>query len=230
MECTYSGSAYKTSIGGIAATLVGDDALIENCINHGQVIGYRYPGGIAGYNGGGDGGYGTISNSTNTGKIIGNGGQAGGITSINYCGDILNCINKGQVTEAMYAGGIVGDSEGAAAKIGKIDKCTNEGSILATSAGGGICGYNENYSRITNSSNSGNVESMGDYAGGVCGYNETNGIVYNCTNTGSVKSNKYTGDIIGNDASATTPKATSSSAHSLAMKSLKDLKSGGRDL
>ncbi len=230
MECTYSGSAYKTSIGGIAATLVGDYALIENCINHGQVIGYRYPGGIAGYNGGGDGGYGTISNSTNTGKIIGNGGQAGGITSINYCGDILNCINKGQVTEAMYAGGIVGDSEGAAAKIGKIDKCTNEGSILATSAGGGICGYNENYSRITNSSNSGNVESMGDYAGGVCGYNETNGIVYNCTNTGSVKSNKYTGDIIGNDASATTPKATSSSAHSLAMKSLKDLKSGGRDL
>lgn len=223
LECTYSGSAYKTSIGGIASALVGDDALIENCVNHGQITGYRYPGGVAGYNGGGDSGYGTISNSTNTGKIIGNGKQGGGITAMNYCGDIVNCINKGQVTEAMYAGGIVGYGDGSTAKIGKIDKCTNEGHILASSAGGGICGYNRNYSRITDSSNSGKVESMGDYAGGVCGYNETNGIVYNCTNTGSIKSNKYTGNIIGNDSSASAPKATSGTHNSLSMKSLKDL-------
>lgn len=223
MECTYSGSAYNTSIGGIAAALVSDDALINNCVNYGQITGYKYPGGIAGYNGGGDSGYGTISNSTNNGKVIGNGKQGGGITGINYCGDVISCVNKGQITEAMYAGGIVGYGDGSTAKIGKIDLCTNEGSVLASSAGGGICGYNRNYSRITNSSNSGSIESMGDYAGGVCGYNETNGIVYNCTNTGSVKSNKYTGDIIGNDSSATAPKATSSAASSLAMTSLKYL-------
>ncbi len=223
IESSYSGSAYKTCVGGIAAALVGDDALIENCVNHGQITGFTYPGGVAGYNGGGDSGYGTISNSTNNGKVIGNGKQGGGITGINYCGDVISCVNKGQVTEAMYAGGIVGYGDGSTAKIGKIDLCTNEGPVLASSAGGGICGYNRNYSRITNSSNSGSIESMGDYAGGVCGYNETNGIVYNCKNTGSVKSNKYTGDIIGNDSSATAPKATSGAYSSLEMTSLKNL-------
>lgn len=223
MESTYSGSGYKTYIGGITSTLVGDGSLVENCTNYGQVTGYRYTGGIAGYNGGGDSGYGIISNSTNHGKVIGNGKQGGGIVGINYCGDVISCVNKGQVTEAMYAGGIVGYGDGAVAKIGKIDNCTNEGSILATSAGGGICGYNRSYSRITNSSNSGSIESMGDYAGGVCGYNETNGIVYNCTNTGSVKSNKYTGNIIGNDSTASAPQITATSNEPLAKTRLTDL-------
>ncbi len=205
---TYSGSNYKTSAGGIAAYMVGKSALIAGCTNAASITGYLYTGGIAGYNGGGDSGYGTVQNSGNTGKIIANGKQGGGVVGINYCGDVQNCTNKGEITEAMYAGGIAGVSEGTSSKMGKIDKCTNDGPVLASSVAGGVCGYNRNYSRITESSNSAKVESMGNYAGGVCGYNESNGVVYNCTNTGSVKSSKYSGDISGNDSpSAVAPQA-----------------------
>ncbi len=155
---------------------------------------YKYAGGIAGLNFGGD-----IKSCTNNGRISAaqpSGenpeGHIGGITGSSWCGRIVMCVNTEDLLGYYSIGGIT-----ASANDTTVVSCVNTGSIKRQSedcvlyySGGiaGVCGFK---SQITNCLNSGSVTAI--YAGGIAGSCEPGGTglekrarISHCTNRGAV--------------------------------------------
>ncbi len=202
-------------IGGMrnADAKAGYTAEISGCINHGLIDsksiaasnqnGHMVSGGIIGFV------YCqpttvTIKNCSNFGDVIGNvdisgTGNAssgfGGIVGRSYKKDheeklvIESCLNTGNVTGDMYAGGIIGflgtGSKSTDSSI--ISKCVNTGDIYSLQHSGGIAGWSQSYVttspdtpiQFSDCFNSGKVTSSHDSAGEM----HTGGIIGYCVRT-----------------------------------------------
>ena len=161
---------------GTGGGIVGYNILsfVTNCYNTGTIYSTGVPGtscgGIAGFVEGGE-----IENCYNGGIVKSPSGSAGGIagTLTNYgVGLITNCYNTGEISAQYYAGGITSSNYKT------IDYCYNTGEITGNiSSAGGISGANVMAGIITNSHNSGTVNTVvagtlvgeGTPAGAGCG-------------------------------------------------------------
>ena len=156
---------------------VGDGGVITNVRVEDSYLDVDYSvGGIVGEN------YGTVSNCSNSGTVIGvaNHVSVGGIVG-NNGGTVSNCSNSGAVTgtaDYIYVGGIAG------AGSGRVTNCSNSAVVSGTGNGaiyvGGIAG-GDGSGMVTNCSNSGKVVRGGTatyvYVGGIVG---ASGTVSNC--------------------------------------------------
>lgn len=189
-------------VSGITAYNYGENALVSDCCNYGNLIGgvYNTPGqprivsGIVQHN------FSEVKNCTNEGSITGN--YAVGIVECNY-GTIDNCTNKG--TLSCGNGDFSGSYGICSHNYNIVRNCVNESNIVGKNEAAGIVAYNyatlENYYPIVdNCTNKGNI-SAETYAAGIvvrCEGNTTNFTVQNCTNTGNIVGGvTYTGGIIG---------------------------------
>lgn len=174
--------------GGIAGACTSragteDAALIEGCINSGEVLGYYHAGGITAFANSA-----TVRNCINTGHIRAcwnNGGIVGAMTDIERADRrplLENCYNTGEldqdsttasdqgITSAMraynYCAGIVGFGKNE-----DIQNCYNAGYIHGKLQTGGIIGGDYNGQRGTMDScyNMGEVTGS-SYVGGVSGW------------------------------------------------------------
>ncbi len=192
---------------GHTGSIIGENAkLLENCINHANIIGYNMVGGIAGYN------IESIKSSENYGEvnITGRSYRYGGAGGIIGNGSIVeNCINEGNIFGNVTVGGIVGYNYSNSCKI---NYCKNYGNITLNgtstqSAPGGILGVNALKVEIKNSCNQGTIIGKGtsEVPGGIVGASKggANGdelilSIYNSFNTGEVISeNNMAGGIVG---------------------------------
>lgn len=161
-------------VGGIVgynnyASIEGCETTAEND-NAGYVFGYRYVGGIAGFNQG-------IASGTNTAGI-----NQANVVGCQYVGGIAGC--NSDITAALDGNGVVQPDRAADYRV-KIDNWLNEGIVFAAdSYAGGITGYNAGWiyncsSRVKTTGYTGFFAEAysGDYVGGIAGYN--NGIIGN---------------------------------------------------
>ncbi len=190
--------SYQGLFGTLGQTGMG--ALKNLKIDKSYIQGYSYVGAIAGM------GYGTITNCTNAGKVVGTGTNVGGVVGTNNAGStvssilgldmmrgLTNCTNTGAVTGVSYVGGVLGYSNGM------VTGCKNSGRVNGNSRTGtnigGVVGCN--LLMATSCSNSGTVSGHDD-VGGVIGYN--NGVVSGSHNTGAVQgAANYIGGIVGDN-------------------------------
>ena len=127
-----------------------------------------------------------IYNCCNKANIYGK-GFAGGIGGNVWAtgGDamlIINCINEGDIYSEGMMGGIVGGSSG------EITNCYNNGKVITSgwSYTGGLVGQARLKLKITNSYNSGEVQSQQRHAAGITGFVYAETTVNNCYNIGNI--------------------------------------------
>ena len=211
-------------IGGIVGAINGDEIVVKNSVNNGEIIGMgQQVGGIVGGTENNSGNF-TIQDCTNTGKVIarfsnGNnisGAYSGGIigTVIGTGASIIRCNNQGEIiSELQTAGGIVGYLT-----IGNIEQCINYGNVTAKYkegyssdsglfSGGIVAMMDGTGTTITKCENRGEIIAELQRAGGIVGYAKaTTGSVSECDNYGKVTvkykegdsdSGKYSAGIIG---------------------------------
>ncbi len=167
-------------VGGISG--YNQSGTIESCYNAGNISGSNAVGGVCGYNSGG-----TIESCYNAGYISGS-NDIGGVNGASS-GTTENCYNIGEVSGSVYVGGVSGSSSGT------ITNCCNAGNVVSSSIyTGGVSGYNSN-GTIESCYNTGSVSSSGNHTGGVCGFSY--GIIKNCYNTGSISGSIYAGGVCG---------------------------------
>ncbi|HIY88264.1 MAG TPA: fibronectin type III domain-containing protein [Candidatus Bacteroides pullicola] len=164
-------TAIDGNVGGIVTRNFG---LIENCTNHGNLVG------------------------GSAGGIYDHGWNLENLTS-----ETRNCTNYGRI-EALgsrygnYAGGIVANSSGGTI----FSNCINEGEVVSVGVAGGIVGMANNGITITDCENRGAITG-GDNTGGICGQISTTDetvIFTNNINTGTVNGEPGTNDnAIGHD-------------------------------
>ncbi|MDR0863089.1 MAG: hypothetical protein LBN30_10010 [Oscillospiraceae bacterium] len=231
-----------TSISGNAGGISASGVTFIRCKNFGKITAYRAAGGIAGLVAT-NGSFGTIASAvecenygdvTSTiatpdnqfhgddaaGGIFGASGSTNG--SAPY--EIIDCLNKGNISAPVYAGGIIGKaSAGTSFLRGKITGNENYGNITLTYTGnqsmvvgslaaGGIVGHtdlntqgnsgygtavsnNYNAGTVTTVSGNGKISSIGN-----SGYNSNTGLPdeISSNNTTSVINGKETADSLGN--------------------------------
>ena len=120
-------------VGGIATRNFGT---IENCTNHGNLVG-KQTGGIFSHGWSLNDITVETRNCTNYGRIESVGSYAGGIAASDVEAAIFShCINEGEVITPDVAGGIVGSAQSST-----ITDCENRGAVQAESTAGGIVGY-----------------------------------------------------------------------------------------
>ena len=187
--------------GGLSPAIPGNGTKITNSWNSGTVksCGLPYTGGLFGYYRSTSTYYNSsnvaaISNCYNTGDVISESTDAGGIIGYQYqYVQIDNCYNTGAVQATSYAGGIAGRTDGAGAKI---TNSYNAGDVTATDQyAGGITGYSTHSDSIANCFNTGSVISASNYAGGIAGLSPS--AICNVYNAGQVSGTSYVGGIIG---------------------------------
>ena len=147
---------------------VGDNRIIENCYNTGDLSGVYGVGGIAGYGGV------LITKCYNTGNIYAQENNAGGL--VGYGGsDIEYSYNTGTVTldsEGSYVGGL------CATDCRNVKNSYNTGDITILNSCADIGGIVGQYGTITNTYNSGNILFKGT---GSSSYMYMSGIGYYAT-------------------------------------------------
>lgn len=197
-------SSYESYAGGLIGYSNYD--YIKGCINSANIIAKSVAGGIIGYKDIET--TGEFKNNKNIGSVeaIISGGLIGdGV----YC-VIENSCNEGSISGVKFVGGLVGRSYYAAL----INKCFNSETISLDStspsqldSAGGIIGsiavhpkYLLDNSEITNSYNTGNIESK-KVAGGIIGSATTGAVgkinIQNCYNAGTINAVDYAGGIAG---------------------------------
>ena len=123
----------------------------------------------------------TIHGKEYTGGIGGNVWATGGTPLI------INSVNEGDVYSEGTVGGIVGGSSG------EINNCYNNGKVITTSYSGGLVGQARLKLKITNSYNSGEVQSQQSNAAGITAFAYAETTVNNCYNIGNVIGNATNG-------------------------------------
>jgi len=189
ISCTAMGSmnGIASKQGGIVGHFVvdtsdADTIFLKDCVNHVNLYGMLYAGGIAGY-----------SEITNGIMCIGHCVNLGNITNGVMCGGIVgagsfsisHCDNYGMVSSNSIAGGIVGQRD----IFGEIVFCTNhdKASIQGEIAGGIIGAAMQ--TKIAMCANRAKVTAQGGSydlicAGGIAG---ADGKISNCYNRGDVE-------------------------------------------
>lgn len=152
------------------------EAVIENCVNFGEIKGVIYLGGIAGTSTGNT----TIRNCKNKGTInnLKSTTHAGGILAFQRAGtlNIVNSCNEGVINGMGSSGSIIGGVAGPAWDTilnTSINNCYNIGKIKTSGVAGGIVGTQDtvaaqNYLYINNSYNAGDVK--GKESGNILGH------------------------------------------------------------
>ena len=130
-------TAIDGHVGGIVSRNYG---LIENCTNHGNLVG------------------------GSAGGIYDHGSNLGTLTS-----ETRNCINYGRIESlgsiyGNYAGGIAGNSDGG----NLFSNCINEGEVVSVGVAGGIVGMSSAAITMTNCENRASITG-GDNTGGIIG-------------------------------------------------------------
>ena len=200
MCSNYSDTSSRGYIGGVAATFNYDGVSMENCYNKGTIIATTdrvYAGGVVGKIDSIE----KISNSYNTGKVVGK-SYVGGVVGYSTYSNLIDCYNTGDISGDEYVGGIAGY---ACLSKDYVEKCYNTGNINCTGnyAGGIIAylsgSYSTSYDRaITKCYNTGNINSSGNYVGGLAGRSDPyKSIIRNSYNVGDVSGIKYVGGIVG---------------------------------
>ena len=146
-------TAIDGNVGGIVTRNFG---LIEDCTNHGNLVGGS-AGGIFDHGWSNENLTSETRNCTNFGRIEALNGDAGGIATDNSGGCIFsNCINEGEVITARVAGGIVGMSSNGIT----MTNCENRAAVTGTNYAGGIIGQLNNSDApitLTDNTNTGTV-------------------------------------------------------------------------
>ena len=169
---TFDGNGYTVSGIYINNENVDDQGLFGKVDDGGVITNVRVEdsyfdvdnsvGGIVGEN------YGTVSNCSNSGTVIGTGTDVGGIVGENG-GTVSNCSNSGTVIgtdNSVSVGGIVGENGGT------VSNCSNSGAVTGTADYvyvGGVAGGNGS-GMVTNCSNSAEVSGTGNgtvFVGGI---------------------------------------------------------------
>jgi hypothetical protein len=103
-----------------------------------SVRGFRFVGGIAGFN------HGTVENCYSTGEVSASNNVIGGIAG-NNSGTVRNCYSTGRITgDGNLPGGIVGNNDGT------IENCWSASTIHGANYTGGIAGQNNSRANIIN--------------------------------------------------------------------------------
>lgn len=150
-------------IGGIIGNTEFD---IEDCKNLAEIKGIAAVGGIVGKIEGDK----CISNSSNTGKISGNGLFCGGIAGQVAGGSLIRgCYNNAEISNTgNHTAGIVGIITSS-----KVENCYSIGKITSTAnAVGGIVGTAQTNSTIRNCYSASNIDAATSTKGSVLGNNE----------------------------------------------------------
>lgn len=151
-DCKNKGSVESTGVsGGIVGYTKGNRAIINQCVNSGEVNGGN-AGGIVGGN------EGTVELCSNEGEVNGK-NLVGGIIAFQQeeKSKVTKCFNEGRIgkdSEANNIGGIAGQSST------RISNSYNTGALYGEHAVGGIAG--KNTGRIINVYNSGNLSGRGE--------------------------------------------------------------------
>ena len=125
-------------VGGIVGSAFSS-VVITNCSNSGDIAGYQYVGGIAGY------AIATINGCYNSGTISGY-QYVGGIAASGAPATITSCYNVGDLTcTYSYVGGIISNASSTSV----LSNCFNAGKVTfggTTSYAGAVIGYSNNAS------------------------------------------------------------------------------------
>lgn len=178
---------------------------IENCVNYGDISGFRFLGGIVGEN---QSSANDIVSSINFGNITGEGQASvdridmGGIAGTIVDQDLTDSVNYGEVkgigADSKYVGGIVGTF-----KSGNIKNNVNNGKVTNEAVyTGGIagCAVTNSQGNIDGCINNGGVESSNNGVGGILGgtiKNTCNVTITNSENFGDISGNNKVGGISG---------------------------------
>ena len=197
------GSGYDGYYMGLFGYISG--GTVKNLGVDGYVNGYRFIGGVVGYNENG-----TVENCYNNGKVTGAYGYIGGIAGDNEGGTVKNCHNSGEVSHrgsSTCVGGVVGyngcGTTAGKAISGTIDNCCNTGKVSGYNSVGGIAGLSNGEGIVQNCQNNGEVLAEYGDVGGIVGYNGGGAIVKKCYNNGVVLAkgspyvNRIAGGIVG---------------------------------
>lgn len=186
-------SGQQLATGGI----VGDNyGMISNCVFEGNIDGYDYTGGIAGYNEHS----GTITSCKSSGYIMGM-HFTGGITGYNL-GMISGCtndakINMTSVDETVSIKDINVDQYADKLRnlLGDNYKQDSTNILVSTVDAGGICGYSQGQILSCVNNSLVGYEHVGYNIGGIVG--RQNGYVNLCINNGEIYGRKDVGGIVG---------------------------------
>ncbi|MBQ4399024.1 MAG: T9SS type A sorting domain-containing protein [Bacteroidales bacterium] len=166
----------------IVDTPEADTIFLKDCVNHVNLYGMLYAGGIAGYSEITNGVM-SIEHCVNLGNIT-NGVMCGGIVGAGSF-SIRHCDNYGMVSSNSISGGIVGQRD----DFGEIVFCTNhDKASIQGEIAGGIAGA-ARQTKIAMCANRAKVTAQGDSndwicAGGIAG---ADGKISNCYNRGNVE-------------------------------------------
>lgn len=192
---------------GLFGALGADGNITDLGVKSGDIEGRLLVGSVCGVN------YGEINNCTNYAKVTArsyneedtNGNYSGGITGYNMGGNIINCVNNGNITSTNgnnvwnggWAAGIAGYSNG------NIYDSINNGEINAKHyRAGGIVGTFQQ-GEIKNCTNTGEIYSGWRGAGGIVGLCSDGGVIYDSINKGHISAETdeaggIAGDVSGN--------------------------------
>lgn len=209
--CTFSGSITQLDesfvhIGGIT----GSDGSIADCTFSGILSGKGYTGGIVGYGG-------NVKDCVNKGTVIGE--TAGGISGRVYAAGtdaqiedpqytIEGCVNEGQVTGTVLAGGIVGwmGNDESDISMSVVD-CENKGQVHCDESAAGIIGKlsveRTGMMKVENCVNRADIAGKGKTGGiisemtGAVLHQEGDAVISNCKNLGNITSEgQYSAGIV----------------------------------
>ena len=154
-----------------------------------SVTGYRFVGGLVGYNL-----YSTVGNSYSTGSVGGK-DYIGGLVAFNFHAVVNNSYSTSSVSGNSEIGGLAGGSN-----FSTVTNSYSTGRVDANAFAGGLIGAVDG-GTVTNSYSTGSVSSY-DRAGGLIG-SFYSGTVTNSYSTGNVNGTFYVGGLIGSFYSGT---------------------------
>jgi hypothetical protein len=148
--------------------------------------------------------YGKVRNCVNEVSLTSTNDEVGGICGVGS--DIINCINKGDISGSYFCGGVCGYHNSS-----YMLNCINEGNVSGSYYVGGIGGFSRQDAKTYNCSNHGNITGSEGFVGGIIGrllsYDDESSMyntkIANCYNSGLVNctSNReyasYVGGICG---------------------------------
>ena len=141
IHCSVDGEmdCLSSKLGGLVGYFVAsynsDTVFIKDCVNEANLFGYNNVGGIAGFT------------DANTGALC-----------------IEGCVNRGNITDGSFCGGMVGQGSFY------IRHCENYGMITSTISAGGMVGEGDwNRALLEYCTNRGKGEIVGECAGGIIG-------------------------------------------------------------
>lgn len=198
---TTKGSGFSgTATAGLIALYTAGSSFTD-CYNTGKVTSEKtvYAAGIAGaikWKTVADSVRVVIKRSYNTGDIVANGNQGGGIVAStpDYI-TVDSCYNVGNISGKFALGGIAANLN---SKDAVLSNCWNAGNVTTSmNRAAGIVGWNNKAATITACFNVGDITntSKGWATGGIAG--QAGGIFTNCYNMGTVTGQNEVGGIVG---------------------------------